>query len=173
MATLIFSSITASGDFTISFSTCKTQLAVGKSCKVNVTFTPEQLGQLSGTLTFTDNAPNSPQTVPLSGTGVSAVALTPASAKFGKVKVGATSKAKTFTCDFDDWGFRGVVNDVRVNPRGRPEVHDQRDVQADSEGGADRRTDRERQRPRQPPDSESERHGDIDAIWAASNESRT
>jgi hypothetical protein len=54
------------------------------------------LGKLTGTLTFTDNAPNSPQTVSLSGTGVEPATLTPAGAAFGTWAVGATSTAKTF-----------------------------------------------------------------------------
>ena len=52
---------------------------------------------MTGTLTFTDNVPNSPQTVALSGTGVLPVTLTPESANFGKQAVGTTSKAKKFT----------------------------------------------------------------------------
>jgi len=63
---------------------------------VEVTFTPTQVGARTGSLTFTDNAPNSPQTVPLSGTGLAPVELTPASAKFPATTVGSTSAAKTF-----------------------------------------------------------------------------
>ena len=96
-ATLDFTSITASGDFAIASKTCGATLAVGASCKVKVTFTPTQLGARTGALTFTDNAPNSPQQVPLSGTGVSEVTLTPASYTYKKTKVGTTSAAKKFT----------------------------------------------------------------------------
>ena len=60
-------------------------------------FAPAQLGPLTGTLTLTDNAANSPQTVTLSGTGVSPVTLTPVSATYPKRTVGATSPAKSFT----------------------------------------------------------------------------
>jgi hypothetical protein len=63
---------------------------------VSITFTPMALGKLTGTLTFTDNAVNSPQTVPLSGTGVEPATLTPASAIYAKQNVGTTSAAKTF-----------------------------------------------------------------------------
>jgi hypothetical protein len=96
-ATLEISSITPSGDFAISGNTCGTTLAVKKSCKVSITFTPMALGKLTGTLTFTDTAVNSPQTVPLAGTGVEPATLTPASAAFAKQDVGTTSAAKTFT----------------------------------------------------------------------------
>jgi hypothetical protein len=51
------------------------------TCTVNVTFTPAATGALSATLTFTDNAATSPQTLALSGTGVDfAMAPAPTSA---------------------------------------------------------------------------------------------
>lgn len=96
-ATLDISSITSSGDFAISANTCGATLAGQKSCKVSITFTPMALGKLTGTLTFTDNAANSPQTVPLFGTGVKPATLTPANAVYAKQDVGTTSAAKTFT----------------------------------------------------------------------------
>jgi FG-GAP-like repeat/Bacterial Ig-like domain (group 3)/Abnormal spindle-like microcephaly-assoc'd, ASPM-SPD-2-Hydin len=96
-ATLEISSIKPTGDFAISANTCGAALAGKKSCNVSITFTPKALGKLTGTLTFTDNAVNSPQTVPLSGTGVEPATLTPASAVYAKQSVGTTSAAKTFT----------------------------------------------------------------------------
>ncbi len=96
-AALNISSITTSGDFAIFSKTCGSTLAVGAKCKVKVTFTPTVLGKLTGTLTFTDNAPNSPQTVALSGTGVLPATLTPATATYAAQAVGTTSAAKTFT----------------------------------------------------------------------------
>lgn len=96
-ATLIMSSIIISGDFAISRNTCGGGVVVGQKCQVEVTFTPPQLGRLTGTLTFTDNAPGSPQTVPLSGTGVEPATLTPAHTIYSAQKVGTTSAAKTFT----------------------------------------------------------------------------
>ena len=96
-ATLNISNITISGNFAISANTCGAQLAVGKSCKVTVTFDPTGLGAESGALTFTDNAANSPQNVQLSGTGVDQAMLTPSSATYNKQKVGTTSTPKKFT----------------------------------------------------------------------------
>ena len=95
--TLNIASITLNGDFDISSTTCGAILTAGKACKVNVTFTPMELGMLTGTLTFTDNASNSPQTVALSGTGIVQATLTPASATYATQAVGTTSAAKTFT----------------------------------------------------------------------------
>jgi len=70
-ATLDISSIATSGDFGLATSKkpCGSTLAAGKNCKIEVTFTPQQTGTLTGTLSITDNAPGSPQTVPLTGTG--------------------------------------------------------------------------------------------------------
>jgi hypothetical protein len=95
--TLNIASITTNGDFAISSTTCGAMLTAGNSCKVNVTFTPAELGALTGTLIFTDNASNSTQTVALSGTGIVQATLNPTSATYAKEKVGTTSAAKTFT----------------------------------------------------------------------------
>jgi hypothetical protein len=95
-ATLNIGSITPSGDFAISSTTCGSTLAQGASCLIHVTFTPTQVGARTGDITITDNAGNSPQQVPLTGTGEVAVTLTPASAKFPKTAVGTTSAAKAF-----------------------------------------------------------------------------
>jgi uncharacterized repeat protein (TIGR03803 family) len=95
--TLNISSITVSASFGISANTCGAQLAEGKSCKVSVTFAPPKLGEITGTLSFTDDALNSPQTVPLLGTGIDPATLTPSSAVYGKQKMGTSSMPKTFT----------------------------------------------------------------------------
>ncbi len=95
-ATLDINGITISGDFAVYANTCGATLAAGKTCKVKVTFTPTQLGTRTGTLTFTDDAPDSPQTVALTGIGTS-LGLTPPSWNFGSVPVGQTSSAETFT----------------------------------------------------------------------------
>jgi len=72
-STLDISNIATSGDFALKAFTskkkCGSTLAAGASCMVKVTFTPTQTGLRTGNLTFTDNAPGSPQSVPLSGTG--------------------------------------------------------------------------------------------------------
>lgn len=70
-ATLDISSITISGDFALATSPkpCGATLAVGKNCKIKVTFTPTAVGTRTGDVTITDNAPGSPQQVPLTGTG--------------------------------------------------------------------------------------------------------
>jgi hypothetical protein len=98
-STLNISQIAPSGDFALKTSTepCGSTLAAGKSCIIEVTFTPEQLGALAGDITITDNASNSPQTVPLSGTGEAPATLTPPTATYAAQTVGTTSAAKVFT----------------------------------------------------------------------------
>jgi sugar lactone lactonase YvrE len=50
--------------------TCGSTLAAGATCTIAVTFKPGSVGSLSGTLSVADNAAGSPQTVALSGTGL-------------------------------------------------------------------------------------------------------
>jgi hypothetical protein len=49
-------------------------LAPATSCVVSIVFSPTAPGTRSATFSLTDNAPNSPQTVPLTGTGTGATA---------------------------------------------------------------------------------------------------
>jgi hypothetical protein len=67
--------ISGSSDFSIGANTCSGTLAAGASCTTRVTFRPSVVGARTATLTYTDNAANSPtQTVALSGNGVDATA---------------------------------------------------------------------------------------------------
>ena len=65
------SSISAGAPFAAT-NTCGSSLAAGASCTVSVTFKPAAGGAVSGSLTVASNAPGSPLSVGLSGTGVSA-----------------------------------------------------------------------------------------------------
>lgn len=67
-ATLTIASIAASANFAET-NNCGSTLAAGANCTINVTLTPNTTGSVSGTVSFTDNAAGSPQTVSLSGTG--------------------------------------------------------------------------------------------------------
>jgi trimeric autotransporter adhesin len=88
-------SVAISGEFEVSSSTCAI-LPSTKSCKIEVYFLPTQPGAQTGTLTITDNAPNSPQTVSLSGTGIAVATLTPDTATYSPLPVGTVSAPKTF-----------------------------------------------------------------------------
>jgi Abnormal spindle-like microcephaly-assoc'd, ASPM-SPD-2-Hydin len=95
-----FSGIAATGtngtDFAQS-NNCLPSLPAQQSCTVNVTFTPTANGNRSASLTLTDNAPNSPQNVGLSGVGVAPVTLSATSLNFGTVLVKSKSTAPTVT----------------------------------------------------------------------------
>ena len=54
--------------FTVTTSTCGTSLAASASCTVNISYAPTAAATSAALLSVTDNAPGSPQTVPISGT---------------------------------------------------------------------------------------------------------
>ena len=57
-------------DFTVVSDGCSgLTLAPGTSCDMSITFSPTASGTRTAALTVTDNAPGSPQTAPLTGTG--------------------------------------------------------------------------------------------------------
>ncbi len=66
---LNFSGFSISPSSFVETNNCGTSLAAGANCTVSVTFTPTSTAAVSGSLTLTDNATGSPQTVTLSGTG--------------------------------------------------------------------------------------------------------
>ena len=97
-AVLNITSILASSNFAQK-NNCGSTLSVGVSCTISVMFTPTAAGPVSGAITVTDNAPNSPQSIPLSGVGQVApvVTLTPPTLTFTDTSVGTTSAAQTVT----------------------------------------------------------------------------
>ena len=77
-ATLNISSIAVTGDFALvtvkatkKITPCTNGLALAAAatCEIKVSFTPTQTGTRTGAVNFTDNAPGSPQSVTLTGTG--------------------------------------------------------------------------------------------------------
>ena len=67
--TLTIANVTGSpADFGV-LNACGSSLAAGASCSIGVFFDPTKGGKRKGTLTVTDNAGGSPQSVSLSGTG--------------------------------------------------------------------------------------------------------
>ncbi len=97
VSTLTINSIVASGDYAVT-STCTVSIAAGKKCSITVTFAPTAAGTRSGTVSVTDNAPGSPQTVSVTGTGIApVVALSPTSLTFATQLVSSTSSPQTVT----------------------------------------------------------------------------
>jgi hypothetical protein len=81
-AALTITSVTTSATDFGTLNACGSTVAAGSSCAIGVFFDPTASGTRSGTLTINDNAPGSPHTVGLSGTGqdFSLAPVTPASA---------------------------------------------------------------------------------------------
>lgn len=92
---LVISQATVSGSgFSTSGLSLPATLSAGQSASMNVQFAPAAAGGATGSITLTDGAPNSPQTISLAGSGVASNAtltLNPGSIAFGNVVVGSNS----------------------------------------------------------------------------------
>jgi len=107
--TVTISLATASGTgFSISGLNLPVTLAANQSATFNVIFTPASAGAASGAVSIVSDASNSPLSIPLSGTGQSAGALTanPSSASFGNVTVGSN---QTVSVAITNTGGSGVT----------------------------------------------------------------
>ncbi len=82
------------GDFSASNNCVNTAIAVNASCSITVTFTPQATGARTASLTLTDDAPNSPQTIGVQGTGTTAFQLgtAPQSSLSASVTAGQTAQ---------------------------------------------------------------------------------
>jgi FG-GAP-like repeat/Abnormal spindle-like microcephaly-assoc'd, ASPM-SPD-2-Hydin len=89
----------SSVDFAKGTTSCGATLAAGAACTVQVTFTPTSAGALSASIQIVDDAPGSPQSATLSGTGTNAPLVTflPAVLTFAPQNVGSISAAQTAT----------------------------------------------------------------------------
>lgn len=87
------------GAFGVSERTCETRLAAGASCTVTLRFSPSRVGGVDGELRVTHNAPGSPSSVRLLGTGTplpkGEIALDPRALDFGSLPVGERSDILT------------------------------------------------------------------------------
>lgn len=101
-ATLTIAQISVSGaGYTVSGLSTPAMIAAGQSASFRAVFAPTTAGNLSGTVTISSNAPNSPSKVTLSGTGVAAsvtLSASPTSLAFGNINAGSSSsKSVTLT----------------------------------------------------------------------------
>src|SRR5277367_3572288 len=98
-ATVTISSLTVSGaGFSTTGITAPVTIAAGKAATFNAVFGPSTAGSMTGSITLVSNAPNSPLTISLSGTGVattSILGLSSSSLSFGNVNVGSNSSLTT------------------------------------------------------------------------------
>ncbi|HEX8814709.1 MAG TPA: choice-of-anchor D domain-containing protein [Terriglobales bacterium] len=100
-ATLPITSVNFSGADPQDFgqaNNCGSGLPTGKSCQIQVTFTPQVAGQRSATLNVNYRGVGSPQTVSLTGFGAElTVTVTPAKLTFKTQVTGTTSPAQAST----------------------------------------------------------------------------
>ncbi len=101
-ATLTIAQISVAGaGYTVSGLSTPAMIAAGQSASFSALFAPTTAGNLSGTVTISSNAPNSPSKVTLSGTGVAAsvtLSASPTSLAFGNINAGSSSsKSVTLT----------------------------------------------------------------------------
>ncbi len=88
----ITSAVITGAAFTVIGGNPASSVPVGQSVTVQIQFAPTTSGAVTGTLTVTSDASNSPLTIPLSGTGTQPVlTISPASLNFNNVPVGQTS----------------------------------------------------------------------------------
>ncbi|HET7106132.1 MAG TPA: choice-of-anchor D domain-containing protein [Candidatus Acidoferrum sp.] len=101
-SSLSISQLSVSGaGYSLNGLTLPSTVAGGASVTFNALFAPTTTGSLQGTITITSNAPNSPATIALSGTGTAGTTIltaNPTSLAFGNVNAGSTSsKSVTLT----------------------------------------------------------------------------
>jgi hypothetical protein len=99
-STLTSISPSTTGNFAVSTGTnaCGSTLGAGANCLIYVTFSPLSTGTLTGTLSVSDSASNSPQTAGLTGTGAGTtptVSLSTTSLTFAAQVVNTTSAARS------------------------------------------------------------------------------
>jgi 6-phosphogluconolactonase (cycloisomerase 2 family) len=100
---LAINSISITGTNASSFSqtsTCLATLASNANCSVSINFTPPGVGAFTASLQVADNAPGTPQTLILNGTGVAAapaITFSPAVPSFPATTQGTSSVAQTLT----------------------------------------------------------------------------
>lgn len=76
---------------------CPGSLASGANCSINATFTPTVAGSASAAISVSDNADGSPQTVSLSGLGLTPVTFSPPSVTFPGQYVGTAGLNQNVT----------------------------------------------------------------------------
>ena len=93
--TLNVSSVSVSGPFSQT-NNCAGAVAAGAACAINVVFAPVSAGPAAGVLTMTDDDAGSPQTVSISGSGLTLTA-SPASLNFNGVPIRSFSAPQQVT----------------------------------------------------------------------------
>ncbi len=101
-ATLTISQVTAASGagFSISGFSLPLSISAGQKTTINAVFQPASVGTASGSISIVSNAPTSPSSVSLNGTGIAAtltLGISPTSLSFGSVATGTSSGAQNVT----------------------------------------------------------------------------
>jgi hypothetical protein len=101
-AALTMTSVTLTGtnaaDYSISANTCTGSIAALGTCTISVKFSPLATGARTANVSIADNASDSPQIVPMTGTGTApAVSLNPTSLTFAAQTLNTTSTSQAIT----------------------------------------------------------------------------
>jgi len=125
---LNISSISTTGDFSIPSMPCGASVPVGMTCTIMVTFKPTATGNRTGTLSVTDDANGSPQTVSLTGTGTDFTVTAPASETVTRgssqmfnvtvTPLGGFNQAVALTCTGAPANTTCAVSPASVTPDG-------------------------------------------------------
>jgi hypothetical protein len=105
--------------FQITNDTCSNvTLGPSQFCSVEVAFAPTTTGTKSATLSIPSNDPTGPATVSLSGTGIMALSISPASITFTSRELGTTSTPRTITVtnNGDDGQLLDAASLAGANP---------------------------------------------------------
>lgn len=116
-APLAISGIITAGDFSET-NTCGASLATGTSCTITVVFIPSATGSRTGTLTVTDNASTTTQTVTLGGTGVPVLTMGTAP---GGSTTSSVSSGNSATYALAITGGTGFSGTVKLTCTGAPQ----------------------------------------------------
>jgi hypothetical protein len=110
-ADLAISQIAVTGAF-VQTNTCPATVAAGASCTISVTFTATTVRMVTGSVTISDNAANSPQSVKLNGIGrasLSSPTLSATALTFANQVERTTSPAQSVTLTNDTAGPIAIV----------------------------------------------------------------
>jgi len=99
-ATLTISQVTAPSPFSVSGFSLPLNVSAGQQTTITVAFLPTVVGPASGNISIVSNAPTSPTSVGLTGTGLAAtftLGISPTSLSFGNVTTGTSSAPQSVT----------------------------------------------------------------------------
>jgi len=124
-APLNISNIGLAGANPLSFvfaNSCGSSLAAGANCTIHGHFAPTSTGLLTATVTIADNAPNSPQVIPIGGMGIATpptVSLSATNLSFGTESIGLSTVSQTVTLT-NTGGTTLNISSINISGAGAP-----------------------------------------------------